>query len=255
MPPLVSYPYYDKCSSKHLGVPRRGEDFHVQQLVPESGMEARGNAVLPGFSRTDVLPDHPLYRESVTRVVGDEFWAVVAAQDRRNAVGFECSLQHSLHVYGREGCPTADGQRAPGKFVGQGQDFQGRPLAGLVEDEIVGPDVVRLFGLQRETLSCPYLSAQSPGWEGEAFALPDLVNRLAVHHHAFPHQGRMHPSTPPTRVPERQGLDPRWKGLIMSGMRPVRQRRVGQREQFARTVDTDAVLDQGFRGLEALGSR
>ena len=54
-------------------------------------MKALGDAVLPGFSWIDVLFDHPLFCEPFAQVVGDEFRAVVAAQDRRNAVGFECS--------------------------------------------------------------------------------------------------------------------------------------------------------------------
>ena len=140
-------------------------------------MEALGDAVLPGFPWIAVLPDHPLFCEPVAQVVGDEFQAVVTAQDCWNTVGLECSLQHSLHVQGREGCATADGQRAPGEFVGQGQNLQGRSPAGLIEDEIVSPDVVRVLGLQREMLSCPYLFAQPPGREGEVFALPDLVNK------------------------------------------------------------------------------
>ena len=122
-------------------------------------MEALGDAVLSGFSWIAVLPDHPLFCEPFAQVVGDEFRAVVAAQDHRHTIGVECGLEDSLHVHGREGCPTADGQRAPGEFVGQGQNLQGRSPAGLVEDEIVGPDVVRILGWQREMLSCTYFSA------------------------------------------------------------------------------------------------
>ena len=240
---------------KHLGMPGGSKDLHVQQLVAKSGMEALSNAVLPGLPWIDVLFDHPLFCEPVAQVVGDEFWAVIAAQHHRNTVGLERGLQHGLHVHGREGRATADGQGAAGEFVGQGQDLQGRSLAGLVEDEIVGPDVVRMLSLQRKMLSCTYLSAQSPGWEGEAFALPDLVDRLAVYHHALPQEGGMNSSTSPARVPERQGLDPRWKGVIVPGMRPVRQRRARQTEELARPVDPDAVLDEGVRGFPAFGSR
>ena len=101
--------------------------------------------------------------------------------------------------------------------------FRGCSLAGLVEDEVVGPDVVRILGLQREMLSCAYFSAQSPGWEGEPFALPNVVNRLAIHYHTFPDESRMDPSTPPARVLEGYGFDPCWKGVIVLRMRLVRQ--------------------------------
>ena len=190
-------------ADEHLRVTGRREDLHVQQLIAKSGMKALSNAVLPGLSWIDVLFDHPLFCQPFAQVVGDELRAVVAAKDRRDTVGLEFGLEHSLHVYGREGCPAAEGQGAPGEFVGQGQNLQGCSLAGLVEDEVVSSDVVRILGLQREMLSCAYFSAQPPGWEGEAFALPDLVNRLAVHHHALPHRGRMDPSIPPAWVPER----------------------------------------------------
>ena len=83
--------------------------------------------------------------------------------------------------------------------VSQGQDLQGLSPAGLVEDEIVGSDVVQRFGLQREMQSGTYLSAQLLGWERESIALSDLVNRLPVYRNALPHQGRVHALTPPAR--------------------------------------------------------
>jgi len=193
-------------------------------------MKALGDAVLPGFPWINVLFNHPLRCEPFAQVVSDEFRAVVAAQDRRNTVGLERGPERSFHVHGRESCSTADGQRAPREFVGKGQDLQGRPLTGLVEDEIVGPDMVRILSLQRKMLSCTYFSTQPLSWEGEAFALPDLVNRLTVHRNTLTHQGRMNPSTPPARVLERQGLDARWEGVIMLGMHLVRQRGAGYRE-------------------------
>jgi len=65
----------------------------------------------------------------------------------------------------------------------------------------------------------------------------------------------MNSPTPPAWVLQRQGLDPCWKGVIVSGMRLVRQRRARERKQLACPVDPDTVLDQGFRGFPALGSR
>ena len=171
-------------------------------------MKALRDAVLPGFPCINVLPDHPLFCEPVAEVVGDEFRAVIATQDPRNTVGLERRLQDSFYVHGGESCATADGYRAPGEFVSQGQDLQGCSLAGLVEDKIISPDVVRELGPQREMLSGADLSAQPPGGEGQTFSLPDLVNCLAVHHHALPYEGRMHPSASPARVLKSEGFDP-----------------------------------------------
>ena len=109
-----------------------------------------------------MLPDHPLCCEPFTQVVGDEFWTVIATQDCRNTVGLERGLE--------------DSQRATGKFVGEGQDLQRRPLAGLIEDEIVGPDVVRIFGLQRKMLSCMYFPAQPLGREEIRMTLISFVH-------------------------------------------------------------------------------
>jgi hypothetical protein len=115
-----------------------------------------------------MLLDHPLFCGPIAQVVGDEFRAIIAAQDRGTPLVLNAVFS------------TADGQGAMGKFVSERQDFQGRPLASLVEDEIVGPDVVRVFDLQRKMLSCTYFSAQPPGSEREANTLPDLVNRLVT---------------------------------------------------------------------------
>jgi len=65
----------------------------------------------------------------------------------------------------------------------------------------------------------------------------------------------MDPPTPPARVEERQSLDPRWKGVVMLGMRLVRQRRARQRKEFARPVNSNAILNQRFCGFPAFGSR
>jgi hypothetical protein len=77
-------------------MPGGSKDLHVQQLVAKSGMEALSNAFCQGFPGPDVLPDHPLFCEPVAQVVGDEFRAVVAAQDRRKTVDFERVLQRGL---------------------------------------------------------------------------------------------------------------------------------------------------------------
>lgn len=62
---------------QHLRLAKRGEDFHIEQLVAQFGIEALIVSVLPGAARLDVERFHTNPAKPATHRFGDKFRAVV----------------------------------------------------------------------------------------------------------------------------------------------------------------------------------
>jgi hypothetical protein len=62
---------------QHLRLAKRGEDFHIQQLVAQLGIEAFIVSILPRTARLDIERLHPDPAEPRAYCLGREFAAIV----------------------------------------------------------------------------------------------------------------------------------------------------------------------------------
>ena len=131
------------------------------------------------------------------------------------------SLRGGVHVRGRERLPAGQDQRLTGKFVRQGQDFESSAVDGFIEDEILGPDLVRPLCLRRDMLSGSNLSGFALRGKREVFALPALMDGLSVDWDAFTAQRRVNPAASPAGMLRGQGPNPRHQFTVMTRTRHV----------------------------------
>jgi len=60
-----------------LSLSQREEDFAIQQFIPQTGVEALDEAVLPGASRCDVCGASTHRRDPILDSFGDELRTVI----------------------------------------------------------------------------------------------------------------------------------------------------------------------------------
>lgn len=125
-----------------------------------------------------------------------ELGAVVTADIHRCAPFTDHLVQDILHVAGREGCGHPDGERLPREFIGQRQDFQHLAAVRLIEDEIVGPNVIWRARLLRNVRSCTDFFLLPPG-DAQPFGTPQALHTLTVHQLALLFQEGMNKAVAP----------------------------------------------------------
>jgi hypothetical protein len=84
------------------------------------------------------------------------------------------------------------GQGLTGELIGEGQDLQRAPLQGLIEDEVIGPDVAGVLRLHANRRSSADFSA-GLRFDGECLFAPDSPNLLPVEVPSLPKQQGVSP--------------------------------------------------------------
>ena len=129
-----------------LGLSQREEDFAIQQFIPQTGVEALDEAVLPGTSRCDVCGASTHCRDPVLDSFGDELWTVIRSNVLRHAAQDEQVGQGIDHIDGLQLAVNPDRQAFVSELVDDVEHAELLSLMGSVLDKVVGPDMVWALG-------------------------------------------------------------------------------------------------------------
>ena len=127
----------------------RGERLHVQALIAQPAIEALRNGVLPGTSGIDIERRCLLKREPSLDGMGDDLWAIVAAQIGGRAVRGEEPSQHADDARTRKRRGHLDRQTFARELIDHRQQLELGVAQARVIDEVVRPDVAGMGGSQR----------------------------------------------------------------------------------------------------------
>ena len=133
-----------------LSLSKREEDFAIQQFIPQTGVEALDEAVLPGASRCDVCGAGTNSRDPVLDSFGDELWTVIRSNVPRHAAQDEQVGQGIDHIDGLQFAINPDRQAFVSKLVDDVEHAELLSLMGSVLDKVVGPDMVWALGTKTD---------------------------------------------------------------------------------------------------------
>lgn len=171
---IVLAPLFDD----DLGLLQCVEDFAVEQLVPEAGVEALDIAVLPRRPWGDVCRLRSHGADPVPHFLGDELRAIVGANECRRPQQDEEVRQHVQHIDGVQLPVDTDRQRLPRELIDDVQRSVGPPFISPVLEEVIGSDMVRI--LWPEADARPLIQLQVAllrllGWNIQPLAPPGAL--------------------------------------------------------------------------------
>src|SRR6516162_1079286 len=152
--------------------------FWSSSGVPVEGLDV---GVLPGCAWFDVAGLDACEAAPVAEGVGDEFGAVVAADQLGClAAAFDDPLKRLDRVIRAEAARCSGGQRLAGVLIGDGEDLDRSAVGGLVDEEVERPHLVRAGG--GDVTGHPLAPAPSPRpWrQPQALVPPQPLHPLAV---------------------------------------------------------------------------
>jgi hypothetical protein len=131
------------------------EDFAVEQLIPEAGVEGLAVAILPRRPWGDIgsFSSHSI--DPTTNLFCDELRAIIGTDECRWAPQDEEVRQGIHHIDGIELPINTDRQRLPCKLIDDVQCAVDLPVVSPVMDEVVGPDMIGT--LRPETYAGPVI--------------------------------------------------------------------------------------------------
>ena len=127
------------------------EDFSVQQLISEAGIEALTVSVFPWRTRFDVcgLGTHSV--DPVPDGLSNELRPVVRSDVGWDTPKNEEICQQINHVGGTELSLHSDCQALPGMFIEDVQRPESLSLIGSTMHEVVAPDMIGMLRPQPDT--------------------------------------------------------------------------------------------------------
>src|SRR5262249_25660313 len=147
----------------------------------------------------------------------------------------EHPLQDGDDPPGAERGPDLDRQALPREFIDQREDAQRLPVGAMILEEVIGPDVIRAFGSDRNRVpgaATPSSSATRPG-QAQAQLLPQAVDPLEVDGPSLAPQHRPGPAIAVLGVPSGQLPQPLAEGLVPVLARAVSQAGAAEVQQSA----------------------
>ena len=118
------------------------EDFSVEQLVAQPGVEALDEAILPRAARRDVGGFRADGGDPLLHSLGDEPGAVVGTNVLGNAAQDEQVREHVDDIGGFQPPVDANGDAFMRELINDVQHPVFPPVMGAILDEIIGPDVI-----------------------------------------------------------------------------------------------------------------
>ena len=130
---------------QHLGLGEAVEDLAVEQFIPKLAIKALAVPVLPRRARRDVKRLHADLSEPFLDLGGDELAAII-----RPDMGWRPSCDEQVserrqHVLMLELARHDEREALPAGLVDDGEDAELTPIMGAPLDEVVRPDVSRIF--------------------------------------------------------------------------------------------------------------
>jgi hypothetical protein len=119
------------------------EPLHAEALVAELAVEALVGPVLPGLSGVDERRIDTLGRQPPQDGVRDELRSVVGTKVPWRAVHTHKARHYVDDAPGTDAPGDVNGQTFAGVLVHDGQALELLAVGAAVEDEVVGPHVVR----------------------------------------------------------------------------------------------------------------
>ena len=166
-----------------LGLSKREEDFAIEELIPQPGVEALDEAVLPGTSRCDVCGAGTNRRDPVLDGFGDELRTVIRSNVLRYAAQDEQVGQGIDHIDGLQFAINPDRQAFVSELVDDVEHAELASIMGALLEEVVGPDVVAALGPQPDARSVSQPQAGAfglPGGDFQPLASPDPLDPLVI---------------------------------------------------------------------------
>lgn len=223
------------------------EDFAIKQLITQAAVERFTIAILPRATRRDVKRLHPDLCQPVFHGGGNELGAVVRPYVRWWAVADEQLGQDREHVRASDPACNQQSHALPASLVDDRKDTELATIMGSALDEVVSPDMARIFRAQPDART---VVQPEPAALGlllrylQTLASPDALHPLAVHTPARrSQQGRHAPIAIPAILP-RQGNDILGQRLLV--IRPARNL------ALRRSVLPQNAADAAFRDRQFL---
>ena len=170
--------------AKDFCLQKTGKKFHIEELVPEACVEAFAIGVLPWSTRFDVERLHTICCDPLFHCIGDELGAVVTTDELRYPSLLHQLLQCFQDIPCRDRAIHLQGEALAGVFIQNGEPLEATPSLGLIEDEVVAPDMIDPLGSLplRPIGTLPKPSALAGAWRHlQPFLLPEPMNTLLVH--------------------------------------------------------------------------
>src|SRR3990170_1499568 len=167
----------------------RVEDLTVEQLVAKPGVEALHISVFPWAARRDVGGSGTHRSNPLLHCLGDELWPIVRPDVSGHAAQDEEVRQLVDHIGRFQLAIDADRQALMGELVDHVEHAVLPPVMGWILDEVVGPDVIAMFGPQSDARAVREPEAAAfwlPPWNFQPFTPPDPLDPLVVDQPARP---------------------------------------------------------------------
>ncbi len=177
---VVVAPFLDQ----DLGLAQGVEDLAVEEFIAKPGVETLATPILPRGTRFDEGGLCPDGRDPDPDLFGDELRAIVRPYEFGGSAKDEKIGQGIDDVDGTELAFNPDHERLLGKLVDDVECAEYSAVVGPVLDEIIGPDMVGMFGPQpnagaivqpKPALPCLFLRDLKP------FPPPDPLDALVIY--------------------------------------------------------------------------
>ncbi len=203
-----------------LGFLESVEDLAVEQLFAKLGVEALAVAVLPGAAGLDVGCAGADRRDPVPEGLGDELRPIVGTDVAGDAAQDEQVSERVNDIDGLEPAADPDGEALASELVDDVEHPILPPVMGAILDEVVGPDMVGIFGPQANTGSVVEPEPPALGLlvrNLQPLASPDPVHPLDPHHPARPLQHHRDPAIAIATILGGKGNDVGGQGRLVIG--------------------------------------
>ena len=128
-----------------LSLVQRLEDFSVQKLITQAGVEALDVAIFPRAARFDVSRLRAHGCDPASDSLSDELRTIVRADERRDATQNELIRKSVDDIHRVEFALNPDRQAFPCELINQVQRSKRPPIIRAAMHEVIRPDMVRML--------------------------------------------------------------------------------------------------------------
>src|SRR5690606_20787817 len=155
--------------------------LEAQALVAELVVEAFVQSILPRLTRIDQRRVDVARAEPPQNRTRDELRAVVRAQEARRAMHADQPTEHVDHLARANGGGHSDCQALPRPLVDDGEALQLLSIRAAIEDEIVGPHLIRAARRRRPRATARGAPSDLAARHLEARLTPKPIRPISAH--------------------------------------------------------------------------
>jgi len=176
--------FFSVLPAKDFCLQKTGKKLHIEELIPEACVKALAVGVLPRSARFDVESLHSPFCDPLLDRIGAMNSGPLSLRMNsgapRSSTSFSNVSKTSLAVIER----STSKERHSRVFIHNGKPLEAATSLGLIEDEVVAPDMIDPLGSLplRPIGTLPKPSALAGAWRHlQPFLLPEPMNSLLVH--------------------------------------------------------------------------